>query len=371
MSLLPADAAPSTRPIAIWLLLVATLIFVMVVVGGLTRLTGSGLSIVEWRPLLGWLPPLSHAEWQEVFYQYRRYPEFRLVNPDMTLAGFKSIYWLEYIHRLLGRVIGLAFLIPFLFFVRMKPRRISRDLMPWLIALFVLGALQGALGWYMVQSGLVDQPEVSHYRLAAHLGLAVLIYAFMLRIGLSQLPPRPEDRVFPDYRGLRIYLRLIVGLIFVTIIAGALVAGLNAGKIYNTFPLMGGRLVPEGLLTLDPPHLNFFDNRVTVQFQHRILAIVTVLAVISFWIRAQVAVLPGRVKAVCTVFVLVALAQFGLGIATLMMLVPVSLAAAHQAGAMLLLTAAIWALHALRPRVYASSKAGMVDTLPPGWRPAT
>lgn len=370
MSLLPADAAPSTRPIAIWLLFVATLIFIMVVVGGLTRLTGSGLSIVEWKPLLGWLPPLSQAEWQEVFYQYRRYPEFRLVNPDMTLAGFKSIYWLEYIHRLLGRVIGIAFLVPFLLFLRMKPRRISSDLMPWLIGLFVLGALQGALGWYMVQSGLVDQPDVSHYRLAAHLGLAVLIYAFMVRIGLSQLPPWPEERVFPDYRGLRIYCRLIIGLIFLTIIAGAFVAGLNAGKIHNTFPLMGGRVVPEGLLSLDPAHLNFFDNRVTVQFQHRVLAILTVLAVLSFWIRAQMAVLPGRVKVVCTLFLLAALAQAGLGIATLLMLVPVWLAVAHQAGAMVLLTAAVCALHVLRPRVYVSSKAAMVDTLPPGWRPA-
>src|SRR6266705_1763302 len=260
----PAGARAEDRAVAYWLLACCTLVLAMVVVGGITRLTHSGLSIVEWQPIVGTLPPLDEGAWQETFRKYQQTPEYRLVNPDMTLSGFKSIYWWEYIHRLLGRLIGAAFLLPFLWFALRG--RIARVLAPPLIAIFALGALQGAMGWYMVQSGLVDDPRVSQYRLTAHLGIAFLIYAAMLWIALDLLFPRAS----PAPGRLRRLAFALVALIFVMVLSGGLVAGTRAGLAYNTFPLMNGRLVPPEIFSLEPWYLNFSSNIATVQLHPRL-----------------------------------------------------------------------------------------------------
>ena len=318
------------RAVAVWLLVCAALVFLIVVVGGVTRLTRSGLSIVEWQPLMGTLPPLSEAHWQELFAKYRETPEFRLVNFDMTLQGFKTIFWWEYVHRLLGRVIGLVFLIPFLFFVLKK--KLDEPLIWKLGGIFVLGGLQAALGWYMVKSGLVDDPRVSHFRLTAHLGVALAIFAAQFWLALDLLFPR-EKRI-----GRALALPLVVFLMALT---GGMVAGLRAGYAYNTFPLMNGHLVPPEILMLEPWWRNFFYNMATVQFVHRgFFWLLAVLIPLAWW--RQRACTPAHV--LMAAFVL----QAALGISTLLLHVPVVLGAAHQGGAVLLLAAALWYAHAFR-----------------------
>jgi len=330
------------RGVAAWLLVCCALVFAMVVVGGITRLTHSGLSIVEWQPIVGTAPPLDDAAWQEAFGKYQRTPEFRTVNPGMDLAGFKSIFWWEYAHRLLGRLIGAAFLLPLLWFAARG--RIGRALTWRLAAIFALGGLQGALGWYMVQSGLVDDPRVSQYRLAAHLGLALLIYAAMLWIALDLLFPRTDA----PPKGLRRLALALAALVFAMALSGALVAGIRAGLAYNTFPLMGGHLVPPGMLVLEPWYLNFFANVATVQFDHRAIAWLLAFLVPWFWLRVRRAA-PSRRATLAADLLLGALVlQIALGVSTLLLVVPVALAAAHQAGAMLVFTAALLAAHALR-----------------------
>src|SRR4051794_1265770 len=238
------------RGVIAWLLVCCALVFAMVVVGGVTRLTHSGLSITEWQPIVGTLPPLSDAQWQGVFGKYQLTPEYRQINAAMTLGEFKGIFWWEYFHRLLGRAIGLVFLIPFVGFV--ATRRISVALAAKLAGIFVLGAVQGALGWYMVQSGLVDDPRVSPFRLTAHLGLAIVIFAALLWIALSlRAPPRAVLATSAQ----RLTRRLAFGLValaFVMMLSGGFVAGIRAGFAYNTFPLMNGRIIPAEILFLDP-----------------------------------------------------------------------------------------------------------------------
>ena len=314
--------------IAGWLLLCAALTFAIVVVGGITRLTHSGLSIVEWQPLVGSIPPLSQGDWQSLFAKYRETPEFRLVNFDMDLAGFKRIFWWEYVHRLLGRLIGLVFLAPFLWFLA---RRWLDARLAWPLAgIFVLGALQGALGWYMVRSGLVDDPRVSHFRLTAHLGLALAIFAAELWIALGLLAPRAGRA---DRRALA-----LAAAIFVVALSGGMVAGVRAGSAYNTFPLMNGELVPPEILMLEPWWKNFFYNIATVQFMHRAFFWLLAILVPIVWWRHR-----GKAAtAMLAAFIL----QAALGIATLVLAVPVPLAVAHQAGAVLLLAAALWTAHA-------------------------
>jgi cytochrome c oxidase assembly protein subunit 15 len=308
----------------------------MIVVGGITRLTHSGLSIVEWQPIVGALPPLNDAQWQEAFAKYRQTPEFRLRNFDMTLAGFKGIFWWEYIHRLLGRLIGVAFLLPFVYFL--ARRRIDRALGLKLAAIFLLGGLQGALGWYMVASGLVDDPRVSQFRLAAHLGVAFLIYGAMLWVALDLLrnrsaPPR-ETRV-------RRVSVAIVALVFLMVITGALVAGIRAGYAYNTFPLMNGHVIPPEIMMIDPWWKNFGYNMATVQFDHRTLAWLLVAIVVATWVAARRARIEGPAQA-WSGGLLVALAlQFALGVATLLSGVDVALATFHQAGSVVVYTCAI------------------------------
>ena len=320
------------RAVAAWLLACALLVAAMVVLGGVTRLTRSGLSIVEWQPLMGALPPLSEAQWQELFAKYRETPEFRLVNHAMDLDGFKGIFWLEYFHRLLGRVIGLVFLLPFLwFFLRKKlDSATARKLM----AVFVLGAAQGALGWYMVKSGLVDDPRVSHFRLTAHLGLALAIFAAEVWIALGLL--------FPGKISTGRFEKAIPILIFLMALSGGMVAGLRAGYAYNTFPLMNGHVVPPETFLLEPWWMNFLYNMAGVQLVHRALFWTLAVLVPLAWWRSR-HTLTGN--ALLAVFLL----QAALGISTLLLGVPVALAAAHQGGAVLRFAAALWHAHRAAP----------------------
>jgi cytochrome c oxidase assembly protein subunit 15 len=330
------------RAIAFWLLAVAAMVFAMVVIGGVTRLTHSGLSMVEWQPVTGWLPPSTEAEWLAVFRQYQRFPEFREVNAGMTVAEFKGIFWLEFIHRLWGRLIGVAFAVPFMVFL--LKGWVDRRLAPKLVVIFVLGGLQGVLGWYMVKSGLVDRPDVSQYRLTAHLGAALLIYAYMLWVAFGLLAPEPG----PTPRNLSRFAAALAAMVFVTALSGGFVAGLDAGFAYNTFPLMDGELIPEHLFAVTPLYLNFFEDVTTVQFTHRLLAITTAALVLVFWFAAAKAPLAARPRLAAHALLVAAATQVTLGISTLVLIVPVPLAAAHQAGAVVLLTTALWAAFEMR-----------------------
>ena len=339
----PHSPIPSRRAIAAWLLACCALVFAMVVVGGITRLTHSGLSIVEWQPIVGTIPPLDEAQWEEAFAKYRATPEFRLRNHDMTVEGFKGIFWWEYAHRLLGRLIGVAFLVPFVYFLL---RGALRGGLAWKLAgVFALGGLQGALGWYMVKSGLVDDPRVSSVRLAAHLGLAFLIYGFMFWIALGLLNP---VRV-PASDEARRRAGLLVGLVFVMVLSGALVAAIRAGFAYNTWPLMNGAWIPPDIAVVEPWWRNFLDNMATVQFVHRVIAMVVLLASVIVWTRVQREPPNPTARRWSHALLAMALLQVAVGIATLLGRVPLPLAALHQAGAVLLFTFALGTRHALRP----------------------
>ena len=267
------------RIIALWLFGVAFMVFIMVVLGGVTRLTHSGLSMVEWHPITGWLPPSSDSEWIQMFKKYQSSPEFHEVNSHMTVFEFKGIFWLEFLHRLWGRIIGVAFFFPFILFI-IKGWVRGVQILP-LLVLLVLGGLQGVMGWFMVKSGLVDRPDVSQYRLAAHLILALIIYASLLWSGFNYWGAKQSTKV--ELLKLRHFSVAFVALVFVTAFSGALVAGLDAGLSYNTFPLMDGHLIPDGLFEQSPFYMNFFENVLTVQYDHRILAILTFCGALYFW----------------------------------------------------------------------------------------
>jgi cytochrome c oxidase assembly protein subunit 15 len=330
------------RTVAIWLLICCGLVFAMVVLGGVTRLTGSGLSMADWRPLMGWLPPFSDIQWQRVFDLYQQTPEFLKVNSHMDVSAFKGIFWLEFLHRLLGRMIGIVFLLPLIFFL--VRGYIKSAEWPKYSLMFVLGGLQGVLGWYMVKSGLVDNPHVSQYRLSAHLSAAFLIYAYMFWVAMSLLFPASGEQRHPWYRKSL----AVAVLTSVTIISGGFVAGLKAGKIYNTFPLMGDDWIPPGTMALEPFWRNFFENMTTVQLDHRVLAISTFLVIIGFWVKARKADLPARSRPAVNALLHTAIFQVALGISTLLMSVPIFLGALHQAVAMLLFTVSLYILHSLR-----------------------
>jgi len=342
-----APSIPDTRPhrgVGLWLLTCAAMIFAMAVIGAITRLTESGLSIMEWAPLSGALPPMNEAEWERLFGLYQQIPEYQEENAGMTLAAFKSIFWWEWIHRLWGRSIGVVFAVPFLWFLLRG--HIGWRLAPHLGAMFVLGGLQGGLGWYMVASGFAERVDVSQYRLVAHLALAVAIYAYVLWIAFRILDPRPEPSTGAG--PLRAGLIALGALASIAMASGGFVAGLNAGLIYNTFPLMDGRLIPEDYAVLQPLVLNFFENVAAVQFNHRVLAVGTVFMVCALWTWSRRFVLARGARRALTWTLVLALTQFGLGIATLILIVPVWLGALHQAGAMALLSLILLAIHRLR-----------------------
>jgi len=338
------SAGPSEkRAIAFWLLGVAALVFAMVVLGGLTRLTQSGLSIVEWKPVTGVVPPLSDAAWNAEFDKYKQFPEYQKLNRNMTLEQFKGIFWYEWSHRLLGRIIGAAYLLPFLWFL--FRRRVDKGLAFKLTGLLALGGLQGFVGWWMVASGLVDKPDVSHYRLTVHLGLAVLLYAALIWLALDLMrPPAQEGKV--DGLGLA-----VIVLVYLQILSGALVAGLDAGFGWNTWPLMFDRIAPEQWLDLDPWWLNFFENTAAVQFSHRTSAYIVLGAALWLWHtrrKFETTSAPAR-KALGALHGVVWL-QFGLGVATVLSFVEVGIAALHQGGALVLLTSSLVAVHFLPRR---------------------
>ena len=329
-----------SRIIGIWLLVICTMVFAMVVLGGFTRLTESGLSMTDWRPVTGWLPPLSDAEWQRHFDGYRQSPEYNKINAGMSLAAFKEIFWLEYLHRLWGRIIGIAFAVPFVVFL--VKGWIGRAAIPRLGALFALGGFQGLIGWWMVKSGLVDHPDVSQYRLAIHLCVAFLILALGLWFALDFLG---SGKAIVS-KGARRLSSITLGLVFVTVFSGALVAGLNAGMIYNTFPLMLGEVFPSEGFGLTPWYLNFFEDIPTVQFDHRVLALTTfTLVLLTSWAFRSA---EPEIRKRSHILLMAACLQVALGISTLLLVVPIPLAAAHQAGAVVLLAAAVWLRHGLR-----------------------
>jgi cytochrome c oxidase assembly protein subunit 15 len=321
------------------------MVFAMVVLGGVTRLTGSGLSMVEWDPIFGVVPPLGEAEWEAAFSLYRESPEYQKINVGMDLHGFKQIYWFEFAHRLLGRTIGLVFLFPFLYFL--IAGRIRRPLIPRLVTLFVLGGLQGAMGWYMVKSGLVDDPHVSQYRLTAHLAAALVIYAYMLWVALGLWTNADRAAASPAPRGLRRFAALLGVLVFITALSGGFVAGLDAGFAYNTFPLMDGRWIPEAMFLQAPAWRNVFENIATVQFNHRLLATLAFAGCVGFWLAARRQSLPASARIGVHALLAAVLLQVTLGISTLLLHVPTALAATHQAGALLLLTVILVVNHRL------------------------
>ena len=344
IALFQRPAEPAARPHAIerWLLAVACLVFLMVVVGGITRLTESGLSIVRWQPLSGALPPLGDEAWQQAFAQYKASPQYLQVNSGMTLADFKAIYFWEFVHRLLARLIGLAFALPLLFF--WWKRAIPRGYGWKLAGILALGGLQGVIGWWMVASGLVDRPEVSHIRLAIHLLTALLIFAAMLWVAgdmrsLARHPEAPPARM--PLAGI-----WTLSILFLQFMFGAYVAGLDAGRQFNTWPLMQGELYPRGYEWMEPALRNFVDNPITVQFVHRWLA--WLVALLAVWLAVKAWLKGFRIEA-AMVGGAVAL-QLNLGILTLLSGAQIDIAVAHQGMAVLLLGAVISAAHALGTR---------------------
>ncbi len=325
------------RRIAGWLFICCLMIYAMVMLGGVTRLTGSGLSMVEWDPIFGIIPPLDEASWQATFELYRQSPEYQKINAGMDLEGFKGIYWFEYAHRLLGRSIGTVFLLPFLYFLYRG--WIRRSLTPQLAGMFVLGGLQGLMGWYMVKSGLVDNPHVSQYRLTAHLGLAVLIYGWILYVAIGLWFGDNAHRVSANQRRNILLLGILV---FVTMLSGGFVAGLKAGYAYNTFPLMDGYWIPQAIFMLDPWWRNFFENIATVQFDHRLLALLVFVSVLAIWLNALRRIEVRQLRRALHLLLAVALLQVSLGISTLLLHVPLSLASLHQGGALLLFSVLVF-----------------------------
>lgn len=343
MSFDPAER--TAKPVIVWFVVMIAMIFAMVVIGGVTRLTQSGLSMVDWRPIMGIIPPMSDAEWKAAFAAYQAFPEYKALNYGMTLEDFKSIFLMEYAHRVWGRLIGIVFIVPYIWFLI---RGAVRGALAWKLAgLLLLGAAQGVMGWVMVKSGLVEDPSVSPYRLAAHLLLAVALAAILLWMVLNRVSV-PESLPPTARRRLTGAVHLALTLAVLTILSGAFVAGLDAGMSFNTFPLMDGRLVPEGLLAMDPVWRNPFENIPMVQFDHRWLGILTMLSVLWLWLRGRGAPLGRRTRLAIDLAAVMALAQPSLGITTLLLVVPVTLAAVHQAGALVLLGLLIWVLHELR-----------------------
>lgn len=347
-------AAEPRRPVLAavrrWLFAIAALVFLMALVGSATRLTDSGLSITEWRPILGAVPPLSDADWQVAFDNYKAIPEYKIVNDGMSLAAFKVIYWWEWSHRFLGRLIGVAFLLPFLIFLARGWVRGRLALQ--CIGLFGLGALQGLVGWMMVRSGLVDRVDVSQYRLALHLGLAAVIFAGALWIatGLEKRIEPPEH-----HRWLRLSAAGIVAAVLAQILLGALVAGTDAGLAHNTWPLMDGALVPTGLLVIEPWYRNPFENVMTIQFDHRFAAYLVLALALTYRLAVRRSGVGGRTCRLAGLLLATTLVQIGLGIGTLLAMVPIGLALAHQAGAFLLLGIAVLCLDAVSRRGRASA----------------
>ncbi|MBN8981785.1 MAG: COX15/CtaA family protein [Rhizobiales bacterium] len=330
-------AASNLRAVRIWLVIVASLIVCTLMVGGATRLTESGLSIVEWKPVTGTIPPLSDAEWTSEFEAYKKIPQYREMNRGMSLAEFKTIFWWEWTHRQLAKFIGAAFLLPFLWFLWRGA--ISENLKPRLWIIFALGGLQGAVGWWMVKSGLVDRVSVSQYRLAAHFMLALILFSAVVWT-VSRMQTRSSP-IAPAR--LRITSWILLALVFLQLYFGALVAGLRAGKIFNTWPDIDGSFIPSaGRLFFEQPWWrNFFDNTLTVQFSHRMIAYALLIVAIFHFVDAMRSRIRPAIAGAAWLLAAI-LAQVVIGVMTLLYQVPIDLGLAHQANAIVVLTLALF-----------------------------
>ncbi len=326
------------RNLVVWLSSVCVVIYLMIVVGGVTRLTQSGLSMVDWRPIMGAIPPLSLAEWEQAFEAYQQYPEFQKINRDMNLEQFKSIFYWEFGHRLLGRVIGLVYFIPFVIFLALG--RIEKRWKPQLWIAFVLGGLQGLMGWYMVKSGLVDIPRVSHFRLAAHLLLAILILAFLFWLILDLLEVKRVQ--VPD--NLHRFALFMLVLLSLQLLLGAFTAGLDAGYGFNTYPLMHGQWLADAAVMMEPFWRNFIENGVMIQFMHRWVGALLLIGVVGLAFSAA----RNGMLFPSIVLVVVTAAQFAIGVATLMLRVPVVLGSLHQAVGCLMVLALVYLVYVTR-----------------------
>ena len=328
------------KKITTWLISACLLIFLMVIIGGVTRLTRSGLSMVEWHPISGVIPPLTDNAWQEEFKKYQQFPEYQKLNQGMTLSQFKFIFFWEYVHRLIGRLLGIFFIIPFAYLLIKK--KLNPPLLKKLLFMFLLGGLQGLYGWYMVKSGLIDNPHVSHYRLAVHLLLAFGLMAYILWTALTINKERFTPSTAYNREKLQPVLNLILAVIVLQIIYGAFTAGLKAGYGWNTFPKMAGQWIPGGLLPLYPWWKNLFEHQMTVQFIHRLVGWILCMLIPGFWRYCKGFVLNQDQEKAIDWLLWAILVQFGLGIFTLLMVVPVWLGVLHQAGAVALLLMAVY-----------------------------
>ena len=329
-----------------WLITCCVFVFTMIFIGGLTRLTDSGLSIVEWNIFSGIFPPLINNDWIELFEKYKQFPEYKLINKNISLDDFKFIFWIEYIHRIWGRLIFLIFLIPLIIFLKKKyiPKKFKKHFL--IILLLII--LQGLFGWYMVKSGLNDIPDVNHYRLSIHLTMAFIIYGYLLFLTFSiYYLKKNKKKIITKNKSFHLINLFLICLILITIFSGGMVAGLDAGLVYNTFPLMGDVFIPLDIWELKPKFINFFENPITVQFEHRILGIITFTLILLIWLYARIKNLPLSVKRKVNILLLVVLIQVSLGIATLMSYVETTLALIHQSGALILYTVSIWIFKSL------------------------
>lgn len=331
--------------VVIWLWSGAALVFLMVIIGGITRLTGSGLSMSDWNLIMGALPPMNESDWMAAFEQYKQFPEYQRINRGMTLAEFKQIFFWEYLHRFIGRVIGIIFLVPFfIFWIR---GYFNKKLFRRVLFLLGLGALQGAMGWIMVKSGLVDVPYVSHYRLALHFLLAVLLISFCIWYALDLRQKYSLNGVSPSGR-LKKWLTLVSTIFFVQLIWGAFTAGLDAGTMYNTFPLMNQGWLPNNAWVLDPAVINLFENPGTVQWMHRIIGALLGFIVTGLWVSTRFSEVQSTLKIKADLLLCLILAQYLLGIFTLLYQVPVALGVIHQAMAIIFWVALLFYYHELK-----------------------
>ncbi len=327
------------KKVALWLLAGCFLIFSMVVVGGITRLTGSGLSITEWNVMMGAIPPHNENQWQEAFDKYKQIPQYQKLNYDFGLSDFKQIFFWEYLHRVIGRAIGVVFLLPFIYFLWKK--KLNKEWIRKSVFLFALGGFQGFLGWFMVKSGLTERTSVSHYRLAIHLIAAFITFGLTFWYALQLLFERKENN---HIRKISSFLKLILGVVIVQLIYGAFVAGLHAGLLANTFPKMDGEWIPSGINAMSPAYINLFENLLTVQFIHRLLAFTIVILIFILWWRCRKENLSVHQTKAINVCLLAVCVQFLLGLFTLLYHVPVVLAALHQIGGFFLFSSLITAL---------------------------
>lgn len=322
----------------------AILVFIILVIGGITRLTDSGLSMTDWKPIMGSIPPITEAQWEEAFEQYKQFPEYQVINRGMSMGEFQYIFFWEYLHRMFARLLGLVFIIPFIWFVAKKKfdkKQLKRSLF-----LMFLGAGQGLMGWYMVMSGLIDIPAVSHYRLAAHLSLAFLIFGSCLWFALDLREHQPDPG--KGTSELKKWLYFFGILLILQIVWGAFVAGLNAGHIYNTFPKMFQYWFPPELWISEPLLINFVENIVTVQWVHRVVGTLLALIVIMIWIRSYQLKTNFSTKMWGLSLFTIVLTQYLIGVFTLLLHVPIWLGVLHQAVAMILLGILIGFIHHLQ-----------------------